>query len=200
VAARVLREFYRPTIILGGDGAMWRGSGRSIEGFDLAAALRSCPELLARHGGHAMAAGMTLAAEKVDLFRARLNELARQALQPGQLQPSLMIDAEVALAELTVARVEELGQLEPVGQGNPAARLAIGSLRHQQTPQRMGRENQHVKFRVTDGKQMLEAVWWNAGHAPWPADRFDLAVTAGINDYKGRRAVQLKVLDWRTTG
>jgi single-stranded-DNA-specific exonuclease len=197
VAARVLQEFYRPTIILGGDGAMWRGSGRSIEGFDLAAALRSCDELLARHGGHAMAAGMTLASEKVDLFRTRLNELARQTLQPAQLQPSLKIDAEVGLGELTVGRIEELAQLEPVGQGNPAVRLAVGGLSHQQAPQRMGKENQHAKFRVTDGKQMLEAVWWNGGRASWPGDRFDLAVTAGINDYKGRRTVQLKVLDWR---
>lgn len=164
VAARVLQEFYRPTVILGGDGAMWRGSGRSIDGFDLAAALRSCDELLARHGGHAMAAGLTLAAEKVDLFRARLNELAHQTLKPAQLQPSLTIDAEVELAELTVARVEELGQLEPAGQGNPAVRLALCGLSHYQAPQRMGRESQHVKFRVTDGKQMLEAVWWNA----WP--------------------------------
>jgi single-stranded-DNA-specific exonuclease len=200
VAARVLQEFYRPTIILGGNGAMWRGSGRSIEGFDLAAALRTCDELLARHGGHAMAAGLTLAEEKVDLFRSRLNELAREALQPGQLQPSLKIDAEVTLAELTVAQVEELAQLEPMGQGNPPVRLALRGLAHQQAPQRMGKENQHVKFRVTDGKQTLEAVWWNAGRAAWPGDRFDLAVTATINDYKGRRAVQLKVLDWRARG
>jgi single-stranded-DNA-specific exonuclease len=197
VAARVLQEFYRPTIILGGDGAMWRGSGRSIEGFDLAAALRSCDELLARHGGHALAAGLTLAADKVDLFRARLNELARQTLKPEQLQPSLIIDAEVELAELTVAQVEELGQLEPVGQGNPAVQLALCGLSHQQAPQRMGKESQHVKFRVTDGKHTLEAVWWHGGRAPWPNGRFDLAVTAAINDYKGRRAVQLKVLDWR---
>jgi single-stranded-DNA-specific exonuclease len=197
VAARVLQEFYRPTVILGGDGAMWRGSGRSVEGFDLAAALHSCKELLTRHGGHAMAAGLTLAAEKVDLFRTRLNDLARQALQPGQLQPSLIIDAEVKLAELTVAQLEELSQLEPVGQGNAAVRLAVCGLSHHQVPQRMGKENQHVKFRVTDGNQMLEAVWWNGGRVAWPEGGFDLAVTATINEYKGRRAVQLKVLDWR---
>jgi single-stranded-DNA-specific exonuclease len=197
VAARVLQEFYRPTVILGGDGAMWRGSGRSIEGFDLAAALRGCDELLARHGGHAMAAGVTLSPEKVFLFRERLNELARQSLKPAQLQPSLMIDSEVGLAELTLARVEELAQLEPVGQGNPGVRLAINGLSHQQTPQRMGKENQHVKLRVTEGKQMLEAVWWNVGRSPLPEGRFDLAVTAAINEYKGRRSVQLKVLDWR---
>jgi single-stranded-DNA-specific exonuclease len=200
VAARVLQEFHRPTIILGGDGASWRGSGRSIEGFDLAAALRNCSELLERHGGHAMAAGVTMAAEKVDQFRARLNDLARQSLQPAQLRPSLKIDAELDLAELTVARVEELARLDPVGQGNPAVRLSVGNLSHHQPPQRMGKDSQHVKFRVTDGKGVLEAVWWNAGHAPWPDNKFDLAVTAGINEYKGRRTVQLKVLDWRARG
>jgi single-stranded-DNA-specific exonuclease len=197
VAARVLQEFHRPTIILGGDGELWRGSGRSIEGFDLAAALRGCDELLTRHGGHAMAAGVTMAEENVVHFRARLNELARQSLKAEHLQPSLKIDAEVDLAELTVARIEELSQLEPVGQGNPAVRLAISGLTHHQAPQRMGKENQHVKFRVTDGEKMLEAVWWNAGQSPLPAGKFDMAVTAAINDYKGSRAVQLKLLDWR---
>jgi single-stranded-DNA-specific exonuclease len=197
VAARVLREFYRPTIILGGDGGMWRGSGRSIEGFDLAAALHSCRELLVRHGGHAMAAGLTLSAEKVDLFRAKLNELARAALQPGQLQPSLMLDAQVTLAELTTGQVEELAQLDPSGQGNPVVRFSIGGLRHQRPPQHLGRENQHAKFHVTDGRQVMDALWWNCAQIPWPQDNFDLAVTADINEYKGRREVQLKVLDWR---
>jgi single-stranded-DNA-specific exonuclease len=197
VAARVLQEFYRPTVILGGDGAMWRGSGRSIEGFDLAAALRQCDEFLTRHGGHAMAAGVTLDQEKVHLFRARLNELARQSLKPEHLQPCLKIDAAVDLGDLTPAVIEDLAQLEPVGQGNAPVRLKVGPVTHQQAPQRMGRENQHVKFRVTNGKQMLEAVWWNAGRLPWPDGNFDLAVTASINEYKGRRAVQLKVLDWR---
>jgi single-stranded-DNA-specific exonuclease len=62
VASRVLQQFYRPTIIVGGEGAQWRGSGRSIAGFDLAAALRECTDLLIRHGGHAMAAGIATAA------------------------------------------------------------------------------------------------------------------------------------------
>ena len=60
VASRVLQEFYRPTIIIGGEGDEWRGSGRSIAGFDLAAALRECGDLLVRHGGHAMAAGLSI--------------------------------------------------------------------------------------------------------------------------------------------
>lgn len=197
VAARVLQEFYRPTVILGGDGELWRGSGRSIEGFDLAAALRQCEELLTRHGGHAMAAGVTMSSQNIEPFRARLNELARQTLKPHQLQPSLKIDAEVNLSDLTTAAVEELVQLEPVGQGNAPVRLVVTGLSHFKPPQRMGRDNQHVKFHVTNGQQTLEAVWWNAANVQWPDARFDLAVSPSINEYKSRRSVQLKILDWR---
>src|SRR5690606_18361980 len=86
VASRVLQRYYRPTIIMGGDGNAWRGSGRSIEGFDLAAALRECDELLLRHGGHAMAAGLSVAPDKLAHLRDRLNQLARDRLRPEQLQ------------------------------------------------------------------------------------------------------------------
>jgi single-stranded-DNA-specific exonuclease len=197
VASRVLQEFYRPAIILGGDGEIWRGSGRSVEGFDLAAALRACGDLLVSHGGHAMAAGLSIHRDNVDGFRTRMNELGRAALRPEQLSPTLRLDGAVALADLTLEQVEELARLNPCGQGNPPVRLMIGGLSHQQAPRRMGKENQHVKFRVTDGKQTLEAVWWNCGDAPLPGVGFDLALTPMINEYKGRRAVQLKVLDWR---
>ncbi len=99
VASRVLSQFYRPTFIIGGDGDAWRGSGRSIAGFDLAAALRECDDLLIKHGGHAMAAGVTIHPDKVDIFRTRLNEIARRSLKPEDLQPPLRLDAEVALKE-----------------------------------------------------------------------------------------------------
>jgi single-stranded-DNA-specific exonuclease len=197
VASRVLQEFYRPTLIFGSDGASWRGSGRSIEGFDLAAALRGCADLLLRHGGHAMAAGLSIEEGNVGLLRERLNAMARAALSQEQLQPSLKLDAEAAPCELTLEQVEELGRLDPVGQGNPTVRLALRGLSHARPFQRMGKESQHAKFRVTAGGHTLEAVWWNCRQAPLPNDRFDLACTPTVNDYKGRRSVQLRVLDWQ---
>ncbi len=84
VASRVLSQFYRPTFIIGGEGDAWRGSGRSIAGFDLAAALRECDDLLIRHGGHAMAAGVTIHPDKIDSFRVRLNEIARRSFEAGR--------------------------------------------------------------------------------------------------------------------
>lgn len=196
VASRVLQEFYRPTIIVGGDGEYWRGSGRSVEGFDLAAALRECSDLLVRHGGHAMAAGVTIQPEKIDSFRQRLNEIARRILKPELLKPSLRLDAEIRLSDLPLQRLEELQALKPGGPGNPAVNLVIRNLSHQRPPQRMGKENQHAKFWVTDGSRVVEAVWWNCAGADLPKVHFHLAFTPEINEFNGRRNVQLKVLDW----
>ena len=197
VASRVLQQFYRPTIILGGEGGEWRGSGRSIVGFDLAAALRECGDLLVRHGGHAMAAGLSVKPDKVDALRVRLNELAQRALKPEDLQPVLRLDAEVGLDEMTLESLGELARQMPVGQGNPPVQFCARSVTHQRPLQRLGAEKQHVKLWVTDGAVTHEAIWWNGGDRSLPVGEFDLAFAPQINDYNGRQAVQLKVLDWK---
>lgn len=196
VASRVLREFYRPTIIIGGDGGGWRGSGRSIDGFDLAAALRSCGDLLTRHGGHAMAAGLCLPTENLDALRERLNTIARQTLPAHALQPTLRIDAETLLSDLTLERLGELAQLEPLGQGNPSVHLLARGLVHRRPPQRIGKNQQHVKMWVTDGTATHEAVWWSCEQKTLPVSKFDLAFAPQINTFNERQVVQLKVLDW----
>lgn len=200
VSSRVLQEFYRPTFIIGGEGDNWRGSGRSIAGFDLAAALRECDDLLVRHGGHAMAAGVTIQPDKLDAFRTRLNDIARRTLKREDLQPPLRLDAEVNLREITLDSLAELDQLKPMGQGNPALQFYASNLSHQRPLMRMGAEKQHVKLWVTDGKTSHEAVWWNAGGGSLPVGKFDLAFAPQINDYNGKHTVQLKVLDWRPAG
>jgi single-stranded-DNA-specific exonuclease len=197
VASRVLREFYRPTIIIGGDGQEWRGSGRSIEGFNLAAALGSCSDLLTRHGGHAMAAGLSLRSENIDELRLRLNTIAMQTLPRENLKPSLRIDAEVPLSELTLDRVAELAGLEPLGQRNPAVHLAARGLSHARPPQRIGRDQQHVKMWLANGAGTLEALWWNCQKQALPEGKFDLAFCPQVNEFNNRRTVQLKVLDWQ---
>jgi single-stranded-DNA-specific exonuclease len=199
VASRVLHEFYRPTVIIGGEGAEWRGSGRSIAGFDLAAALRECTDLLVRHGGHAMAAGLSIAAANLDAFRTRLNDHARRTLKPEDLQAPLRLDGEVTLREITLDRLAELDRLRPTGQGNPAVQFCARNVSHQRPLQRMGADKQHVKMWVTDGAGAHEAVWWGAGNGSLPVGKFDLAFAPQINLYNGKRAVQLKVLDWRPT-
>lgn len=197
VASRVLHEFYRPTIIIGGENGEMRGSGRSIAGFDLAAALRECGHLLVRHGGHAMAAGLSILPDKIDLLREKLNELARRTLKPDDLKPSLRLDAEVGMDEMTFDALGELEKLKPHGQGNPATQFCARNLSHAKPVQRIGADKQHVKMRVTDGAATHEAVWWNGGDKSLPVGRFDLAFAPQINQFNGSRSVQLKVLDWQ---
>jgi len=183
VASRVLQEFYRPTFIIGGEGDEWRGSGRSVEGFDLAAALRECSDLLVRHGGHAMAAGLSIRADKLDAFRERMNAIARRMLKPEQLQPSLRLDGEITTRELSVQRVQELQRLEQTGMGNPRVQLCLRNAGHERALQRMGADKQHAKMWITDGDRTCESVLWN--------------VKDGALHYNGNTSVQLKVLDWR---
>ena len=176
VASRVMREFYRPTFILASDGDGWKGSARSIEGFDLAEAMRGCDDLLNDHGGHAMAAGVSVKPGRLDAFRERINEIASKIITPDMFQPPLKLDAETDLSEMTLVRVEEMGQLEPLGQGNPEIQLLIPDLNLSSPVYRMGKDRQHAKFWVTDERGSCEVIAWNLKPEDEPKDHFDLAV------------------------
>ncbi len=195
VASRVQREFHRPTIIVGSDGVTWRGSGRSIEGFDLAAGLRQCEHLLETHGGHAMAAGLSLLPANLPLLRARLNEFARASLNPQLLQRTIRLDAEATLADLTLADVTALDRLAPFGIGNPHVQVVVRKVRLHGAIRRMGAEQKHARFLVTDGGDPHQVVWWNCGALP--DGLFDLAVVPELNTYNGSTRVQLKLVDVR---
>jgi single-stranded-DNA-specific exonuclease len=199
VASRVLQKYYRPTIILGGEGVEWRGSGRSIQGFDLAAALRECGDLLIRHGGHAMAAGLSLLPANLEPFRTRLNQIASRSLRLEDLQPPLRLDAQVGLNELTFELLNSLSKLSPTGQSNPPVHLVARKLVHAKPLRKMGGQKQHVKMWLTDGRKTCEAVWWRGGEESLPVGEFDLAFVPQINSYNGSDSVQLKVLDWRAS-
>jgi single-stranded-DNA-specific exonuclease len=197
VASRVLQKYYRPTIIAGGDGEHFRGSGRSIHGFDMAAALRECGDLLIRHGGHAMAAGISIQPRHLEVFRDRLNECAKKFLKGDLLQCPLNLDGEAALSDISVKTVQALDRLKPFGPENSAPKFFSRKLSHARPLQKMGADKQHVKMWVTDGASTREAVWWGAGNGSLPVGQFDLAYEPRLNSYNGAVNVQLKALDWR---
>jgi single-stranded-DNA-specific exonuclease len=199
VAARVMREFHRPTIILGADQQFWRGSGRSVPGFDLAGALRDCTDLLEKHGGHAMAAGVTIQAERLAGFRDRLNQIARDRLSPDLLRPELRLEAVVPLRDLTPERMADLNRLEPFGQGNPSLQFVVPAVRLVGTPQRIGKDQQHWRLRVTDGAATADVLWWGGVESgqPLPSGTFDVAAVPQLDTYQNRARVRLRLLDWR---
>jgi len=200
VASRIQKEYYRPTFILGGSPEGMRGSGRSIKGFDLAAALCHCSDLISRHGGHAMAAGVSLSSDNIDAFGRRLNEIARTEISKSLLVPTLRLDGQFPLNELSYGTVASLEALQPVGQGMPAVQLAVNDLEMNIPVKWMGAEKQHAKMNVTDGNQAVDVVYWNAAGKSIPEGRFNLAVQPSINVWRGRKSVQLKLLDWQPSG
>jgi single-stranded-DNA-specific exonuclease len=196
IASRVLREFHRPVVILGSDGSdSWRGSGRSIKGFDLAAGLRNCGDLLLKCGGHAMAAGVTMTSTKLTEFRARLNELAGRSIQSEALQPEIEIDAEVKLSDLNFTSVKALSRLEPIGQGNPPVQFVARRLQLRGELKCVGAAQQHRRFNVSDGTATHQALWWNCDQNVQLPPVFDLAFAPELNEFNGTFAIQLKVLD-----
>lgn len=127
VAGRLVERFSRPVFVLGGDGdsGLAQGSGRGIRAFSLVEALESMPELFERFGGHHMAAGVTLAASRVDEFRTRLNAYASARLTVDDLKPTLAVDTAVEAAEIGETFAREVEALGPFGLGNPTPVFAL---------------------------------------------------------------------------
>ena len=199
VAARLLNQYNRPVFVLSVKGDKASGSGRCIEGMNLADSLNACSDLLVKHGGHQAAAGLTIKTENIDEFAARFDQYACEHLSDEDLTPKLKLDLEVQSSYLTLQAIEELQQLEPFGEENSPPRLALCNLRLQRPPSIIGKEKNHLKLFVTDGERTLEAVGWGmADHLIALKNRnirLDLAFEPQINEWNNSRSVQLRIED-----
>ncbi len=197
VASRIQQEFYRPAVIIGIENGVGKGSCRSISGFSIVAALAACAPLLERFGGHEMAAGLSIKADRIPELRRALNEYATGVMKEEDLQPRVRIDALVGLDELTVEFLEQLKCLEPCGQDNPSPVFATANVRLRSPARVVGKD--HLKFAVTDGRTNVEAIWFGEGERELPTGPFDIAFSPELNEFRGETTVQLKVRDVRTS-
>lgn len=195
VASRVLQAFHRPTVVIGIEEGMGRGSCRSVSGFSIVAALQHCAPLLEKFGGHEMAAGLSVKAGNVDELREMLNEFAARTLKDEDLLPQVRIDAMVKLDDLDADFFEQLERLEPCGTENPIPVFVVEGVHLRGKPRIVGKN--HLRFSVTDGDTTLQAIWWGKGDFEFPEGAFDIAFTPELNEYGGRESVQLKVRDIR---
>jgi single-stranded-DNA-specific exonuclease len=161
VASRVVERHHRPAVVVGLDGDVGSGSARSIPGFDLLAALHAGAEHLERYGGHRAAAGMTIRRERLEAFRAALEQHAESVLSPDALVPRERVDAIASGCELGLDLAEELELLEPCGMGNPRPRLLVTGARLRDL-RPMG-EGRHLRFSVGSGGINARAVAFGCG-------------------------------------
>ena len=199
VASRMLERYHLPVFLLAVEGDEAHGSGRCIEGMNLANSLDVCTKLLVKHGGHQSAAGLTIKTENIPKFATHFNQYACENLSEEDLVPRLEVDLEVQMPYLTINTIDELHLLEPFGADNLAPRLSMRSLSLQRPPNLIGKDKNHLKLFVTDGRQTVEAVGWRMSDYFIALKnkniRLDLAFEPEINEWNDTRRLQLKIDD-----
>ena len=195
VASRLADRYYRPTVIIEKGREESRGSCRSIPEFHITNALDSVADLLTHYGGHAQAAGLTIANEHLPELQERLSSLAAAELAGLDLAPRLEVDAEIELQEVDFALIELLEQLEPTGFDNPtpifvSRNVAVVEKRV------VGSDKSHLQLDLSDGWREIKGIAFR--QSAWAhnmPERIDVVYTLGINEWRGRRDLQLMIQD-----
>ncbi|MBQ1249625.1 MAG: single-stranded-DNA-specific exonuclease RecJ, partial [Selenomonadales bacterium] len=199
VASRIVERYYRPTIVITTEDGMGKGSCRSISGFDILDALKAGQDILTKFGGHKQAAGLGIEASKIDEFRIRMNEYAKDYADDDIWRPQVKIDAVIAPTEVDEQLVRSLDMLEPFGMGNPRPLFACESMPIQSLA-KIGKDQQTVKMRVQCLNSTLDCIGWRMPEmvdAYHVADKVDIAFQPDINEWNGQRTVQLVMSDVR---
>jgi single-stranded-DNA-specific exonuclease len=200
VASRLVDIYHRPAIVVALGASSCQGSARSVPGFDLYEAIRACSAGLIAFGGHRAAAGLKLDAAHFDAFADAFDRHCRAALTPEHLQKVLSIDAEVVLGMLSPRVVEEIESLEPHGIGNPRPLLLASRVKIVGDPRVVGPRRNHLQFRVAQGGVPVKAVGWSMaerGKTLTANAVCSLVFHPSINEWNGRREVQLEVKDFQ---
>jgi single-stranded-DNA-specific exonuclease len=199
-ASRLSELYYRPAVVAQKGEEFTRGSCRSIPEFHITEALDECADLLEHHGGHAAAAGFTVRNENLPAFVERLQAIASARLANLDLRPTLLADKEIPLRELTPDLLEYLEWLQPTGYGNPGALFVSRNLKVK-WPKPVGKDGAHLKMTVSDGWISYDAIAFRQGHwiSKMPSE-IDLMYSFELNEYNGRKSLQLNVRDLKPAG
>lgn len=194
VSSRLVERFYRPTILFALDGESGKGSARSTREVHLYQMLQQCSALLLGYGGHAAAAGMTVAPDRLTQFAQRFEEGVRSEYADVTV-PTIEYDGDLLLEEITEKLIEEFDLLAPFGMGNPGP---VFCLRDCQIMGVQSVGENHLRFSVRQGGYSLPCIAFGMAERKHElAGGVDFLATPGFNLYKGRREIQLRIRDWK---
>lgn len=199
VSSRITEKFYKPSILVCFDKDIAKGSGRSIEGFDLHKALMECDKYLTNFGGHSLAAGLSLNTKDFEKFKNMINEYAEKNIKDEDLIPTINIDLKLEDSQLNIEEVEELKLLEPFGQSNEEPIFMITNLKVVSI--KTLSDGKHLKLYLKN-QNYLDAIGFNLGERANElkiGDTIDIVGNLNINEFNNTKKVQMLLKDFKIT-
>jgi len=203
VASRLTEIYYRPTIVLTREGDYATGSARSVTGFDIYSAIKSCRDLLVNFGGHTYACGLTLKWDQIPQFRARFHQYVDEHILPEQTEAILNIDAKIDFKDITKKFYNDLKRFAPYGAGNEKPLFCTEHVYDYGTSKVVGKEQEHIKLELVDSKSsnIVNGIAFGQSEAARyikSKRSFDIAYSIEGNAFK-HNAIQLQIEDIRPT-
>ncbi|MGB0743290.1 MAG: single-stranded-DNA-specific exonuclease RecJ [Opitutales bacterium] len=195
VASRVSRHLNKPCVILGADGGMAHGSGRSVANVNLVEVFQRCSHLLEHWGGHPMAAGVSLPAGQVEEFTQCFIESLKVLYPDGLPEATLEISAWLSLEDLNISLLEELDRMHPFGQANREPVFGLRGVYLDQAPQVFGNGNFRFRLPSSDGRGIAGIAW--SMKPPTGEHPVDIAIRFSWNHWRGSRYPQVTLVDWK---
>ena len=195
VASKITEMYFKPSILLCEEDDCGKGSGRSIPGFDLYEALTECKESIDKFGGHAMAVGINVKKDKLEEFKERLEQIAKDK-NIEEIVPILKIDAQISLDEINKEMVNSLKELEPFGEENKNPLFVFKNLKIDSI--RALSEGKHLKLTLKDNKNIVNAIGFNLGELANEykiGDKIDVVGNLEINSFNGVDNIQINIKD-----
>ena len=201
VASRLTEIYFRPTVVLTRDGEFTTGSARSVMGFDVYAAIKSCRDLLVNFGGHTYAAGLTLRWDDIPEFRRRFQEFVDEHIMPEQQEANINVDAIIDFKDISKRLYNDLKRFSPFGPGNTKPLFCTKAVYDYGTSKVVGREQEHIKLELVDSKSSTVVngiAFGQSAAARYIKSKrsFDIVYTIEDNVFK-RNQVQLQIEDIR---
>ncbi len=199
VASRLTEIYYRPTVVLSCQDGMASGSARSVAGYDIYDAIKSCRDLLENFGGHTYAVGLSLKVENIPEFRRRFQKYVSEHILPEQTEAMLEIEAEVDFKDITKKLHNDLRKFAPHGPDNPKPLFCTRNVYDYGTSKVVGRQQEHIKLELVDSRSsnvMNGIAFGQSAAARYIKSKrsFDIVYTIEENIYK-RGEVQLQIED-----
>ena len=199
VASRLTETYYRPTIVLtAGEDGIISGSARSVGGFDIYAAIDSCLDLLTNFGGHKYAAGLSMHIDNLPAFCERFEHYVATHIREDQLQPTLQIEAELQLGDITKQFYNVLRHLEPFGPGNPRPLFVSRRLINHRDTRAVGKDREHLRLDVTDRMNAITGIAFKRGDMAkhiQNGNSVDICYELDENTFNNRTTIQMMVQD-----